>query len=145
LRGLRRKELRYPHLETRVEKLASGRASPWPSQAKRRLAAVLLALVLVAACGGGSLTVTPPPGSHYVVLSWTASTTPGVIGYNVYRGTTSGGPYSKLNSSPVTGTTYTDDTVQAGATYYYVGTAVASDGVTESAYSDQASATVPSS
>jgi hypothetical protein len=146
LRGLRRKELRYPHLEIRMEKLVSGRGSPWPLQAKPRLAALLLALVLVAACGGASLTVTPPPGSHYVVLSWTASTTPGVIGYNVYRGTTSGGPYStRLNSSPVTATTYTDDTVQAGATYYYVATAIASDGVTESVYSDQASATVPSS
>ena len=116
-------------------------------QAKARLAAVLVALAFAAACGGGaSQTVTPPPTSHYVVLSWAASATSGVIGYNMYRGTTSGGPYpTKLNSSPVTGTTYTDETVQAGETYYYVATAIASDGVTESAYSDEASATVPSS
>jgi hypothetical protein len=84
-------------------------------------------------------------GTHDVILSWTASTTPGVVGYNVYRGTTSGGPYpTQLNSTPINGTTYSDETVQAGQTYYYVVTAVASDDVTQSAYSNQTSATVPS-
>ena len=84
-------------------------------------------------------------GTHDVILSWTASTTPGVVGYDVYRGTTSGGPYpTELNSTPVNGTTYTDATVQAGQTYYYVVTAVASDDVTQSADSNQVSATVPS-
>jgi hypothetical protein len=82
-------------------------------------------------------------GMHDVILSWTASTTPSVVGYNVYRGTTSGGPYpTELNSSPINGTTYTDATAQAGQTYYYVVTAVASDDVTQSADSNQVSATV---
>ena len=84
-------------------------------------------------------------GTHDVILSWTASTTPGVVGYNVYRGTTSGGPYpTQLNSAPINGTTYTDETVQAGRTYYYVVTAVASNDVTQSANSNQVSAAVPS-
>jgi hypothetical protein len=84
-------------------------------------------------------------GTHDVILSWTASTTPGVIGYNVYRGTTLGGPYpTKLNSTPINGTTYPDETVQAGQTYYYVVTAVASNDVTQSANSAPASACVPS-
>jgi fibronectin type 3 domain-containing protein len=79
-----------------------------------------------------------------VILSWTASTTPGVVGYNVFRGATSGGPYpTELNSSPINGTTYCDATAQAGQTYYYVVTAVASNDVTQSADSNQASATVP--
>jgi hypothetical protein len=83
-------------------------------------------------------------GTHDVILSWTASTTPGVVGYNVFRGTTSGGPYpTELNSSPINGTTYCDSTVQAGQTYYYVITAVASNDVTQSADSNQVSATVP--
>jgi hypothetical protein len=127
---------------------AAGRSGRRRLRAKARLPVVLLALVFAAACGGGSgRTVTPPSSSsHYVVLSWTASTTPDVIGYNLYRGTTSGGPYpTKLNVSPVTGTSFTDNTVEAGQTYYYVATAVGSDGVTESAYSDETSATVPSS
>ena len=84
--------------------------------------------------------------SHDVILSWTASATSGVRGYNVYKGTSSGGENlsSPLNgSTPINGTTYTDESVAAGTTYYYVVTAVASDGVTQSADSNEAGATVP--
>jgi len=85
-------------------------------------------------------------GTHDVILSWTASPTSGVVGYNIYRGTILGGPYpTLLNATPVNGTTYTDATVQAGQTYYYVVTAVGSDGDTQSVDSNPASATVPSS
>ncbi len=42
-----------------------------------------------------------------------------VVGYYVYRSTTSGGPYTKLNSMPVTATSYADSTVVPGTTYYY--------------------------
>jgi hypothetical protein len=84
-------------------------------------------------------------GSHDVILSWTASATPGVMGYDVYRGTNSGGESSTpLNSTPINGTTYTDGNVTAGVTYYYVVTAVASDDVTQSANSNEVAATVPS-
>ncbi len=65
-----------------------------------------------------------------------------VVGYNIYRGTTSGGPYTKLNSSQVLLTTYTDSTVQSGLTYYYVTTAVDSGG-TESIYSNEVQAVIP--
>ncbi len=80
-------------------------------------------------------------GAHAAVLSWTASTSV-VAGYNVYRGFISGGPYSQVNSAPIAATTYTDATVKSGQTYYYVTTAVASDGK-ESGYSNQVQATVP--
>ncbi len=76
-----------------------------------------------------------------VGLAWTASTST-VIGYNVYRGTVTGGPYkSKLTSSPVSSTQFTDSGVQSGQTYYYVVTSVDSSNV-ESVYSGQASAKV---
>ena len=65
-----------------------------------------------------------------------------VAGYNVYRSQTSGGPYSKLDSSIVAADAYTDSSVQSGQTYYYVVTSVTSSGV-ESADSTQVSATVP--
>jgi len=78
---------------------------------------------------------------HRVTLSWTASKS--AEGYNVYRGTTSGGPYSKINSPLETGTSYSDTTVAAGDKYYYVTTAVGSDGQ-ESGYSSQVSVTIPS-
>jgi cellulose 1,4-beta-cellobiosidase len=79
--------------------------------------------------------------NHSVALTWTASTST-VIGYNTYSGTTSGGPYAKLTSAPEASTAYTDSTVQAGQTYYYVVTAVNSANE-ESAYSTQVSATIP--
>jgi fibronectin type 3 domain-containing protein len=80
--------------------------------------------------------------SHSVALSWSASTST-VNGYNVYRGTTSNGPYpTKLNSSLVTVIDYTDTTVASGVTYYYVVTSVNSSNV-ESVDSNQATAVVP--
>lgn len=78
---------------------------------------------------------------HSVALSWTASTST-VTGYNVYRSSQSGGPYTKLDSSLITGTTFTDSTVQAGQTYYYVTTSVDSSNI-ESAYSNEVSAVIP--
>jgi hypothetical protein len=81
-------------------------------------------------------------GTHVVDLTWHASTSV-VAGYNVYRGAVSGGPYTKLNSSSVSGTTYMDKSVQAGQEYYYVVTAIDSNN-DESAYSNQTSAVVPS-
>jgi hypothetical protein len=101
--------------------------------------------------GGSPQTVSlSGAGTHDVILSWTISA--GAVGYNVYRGTTSGGESTTpLNSSPEaavcasTTCTYTDATVVAGTTYYYTVTAVASNGVTQSAASSEVSATVPSS
>jgi hypothetical protein len=78
-------------------------------------------------------TGTPTP-IHSVSLSWTASASPDVIGYNIYRGTASAGPYSKINASLNAGTTYSDNSVADGQTYYYVSTAVNSNNQ-ESAYS----------
>jgi fibronectin type 3 domain-containing protein len=77
---------------------------------------------------------------HIVDLSWTASS--GAIGYNIYRGTVSGGPYTMINSSLDSTTAYTDSTVVSGTTYYYVATAVNSSSE-ESGYSNQATAVIP--
>jgi hypothetical protein len=82
-------------------------------------------------------------GTHDVTLSWTASSSSGVVGYNVYRGTASGGESSTpLTSSPVTATTFTDSNVTAGQIYYYVVTAVTSSD-SQSADSTETSVTVP--
>jgi hypothetical protein len=79
--------------------------------------------------------------SHAADLTWTASTSV-VVGYNVYRSTVSAGPFTKLTSSSVTATAYSDASVQAGLTYYYVVTAVNSSNV-ESAYSNEVTAVIP--
>jgi fibronectin type 3 domain-containing protein len=94
--------------------------------------------------GGVNFTASsiPPPVQHTVTLSWTASTSPNISGYNIYRATDSGGPYSKINTSLDAGTSYADKTVGSGGTYYYVTTAVNSSNA-ESGYSNQAEAQVP--
>jgi len=78
---------------------------------------------------------------HQVSLAWDASTSP-VVGYNVYRGVKSGGPYSKLNSALDPSTSYVDGSVASAQTYYYVTTAVDSGGM-ESGYSNQVKAVIP--
>src|SRR5215472_1306335 len=80
--------------------------------------------------------------NHTVALSWTASVTTTVTGYNVYRSTANGTGYAKIKSSLVSILTYTDSAVQNGTTYYYVTTAVDSTGA-ESGYSNQATAVIP--
>jgi fibronectin type 3 domain-containing protein len=79
--------------------------------------------------------------NHQVTLNWTASSST-VSGYNVYRGTTTGGPYTIVNSSLVAGTNYVDTTVTSGTTYYYVTTAVNSSNEASS-YSNEVQAIVP--
>jgi fibronectin type 3 domain-containing protein len=80
--------------------------------------------------------------AHSVTLNWNASTS-AVVGYNIYRTSQSGGPYTKLNSSLVRATNYTDTTVQAGRTYLYVVTATDDRGH-ESEFSNKIQAVVPS-
>ena len=87
-----------------------------------------------------SLSGTGTAPQHNVSLTWVASTST-VSGYHVYRGTQSGGPYTLINSGLVSGTTYTDSTVQSGTTYFYVVTAVDSSG-NESAFSNEVQAVV---
>jgi hypothetical protein len=81
------------------------------------------------------------PPQHGVDVSWSPSAS-GVIGYNVYRSSTSGGPYTKINLTLNGATTYTDSSVQAGQTYYYVATAVDASG-TESKYSNESATVIP--
>ena len=62
-------------------------------------------------------------GNTQVALDWNDNTEPDLAGYNVYRGTTQGGPYGQINASLVTVSSYTDTGVTNGTTYYYVATA----------------------
>jgi concanavalin A-like lectin/glucanase superfamily protein len=82
--------------------------------------------------------VLAPPGS--VTLNWNSSVSQ-VGGYNVYRSTVSGGPYTKL--STVNSLTFTDGTVAAGQTYFYVVTALSLNNI-ESVFSNEALAIIPS-
>jgi len=100
--------------------------------------ALVIQRVVNAWRSGNCLTST---GLHVVVLSWTASTSSGVIGYNVYRRGISGGRY-KVIASPDNVTSYVDTTVVSGQTYEYVVTA-RNSGRAESAYSSPVRAVIP--
>ncbi|HZP25872.1 MAG TPA: hypothetical protein VFB90_02380 [Dehalococcoidia bacterium] len=66
-----------------------------------------------------SLTATVTDNS--INLSWTASTSTFATGYNILRGTASGGPYSQIAQvTPRTTVTYSDTTAAVGTTYFYV-------------------------
>ena len=78
---------------------------------------------------------------YSVNLSWNPSTSQ-VVGYNVYRSTQSGGPYTMINPVLDPNTAYTDSTVVDGQTYYYATTAVNSQGE-ESGYSNLSEAVIP--
>src|SRR6516225_9573385 len=100
--------------------------------------------------GGGGITggsstggASPALAGHSVTVTWTASTSTGVTGYNVFRSQTTGGPYTQMNTNLIGGTSYVDSSVTAGQSYYYVVTAVGS-GSSQSSYSNETSASVPS-
>ncbi|MCH8920266.1 MAG: DNRLRE domain-containing protein [Chloroflexi bacterium] len=127
-------------------RLRSPPAAGESGQAKQRfvlaLAAVgltlglLLAAVSVYAIWTNTTSVTPnfdsdtldpgtgliafPSGSN-IVISWTASVDTYAAGYKVLRSTTSGGPYTEIDTvTPIGATIYTDTSVVVDTTYYYV-------------------------
>lgn len=83
------------------------------------------------------------PLAHSVDVTWAASTSTPLQGYNVYRSTVSGGPYTKLSPtlSPTT-LLFTDTTPLSGKQYFYVVTALNTSGV-ESSSSSEVAVTIP--
>ena len=88
--------------------------------------------------------IPPPPSpvqatpTNSIEITW--GEVASAAGYNIYRSTTSGFGYQKLNNTLITGTTYHDQDTVPGTTYYYVVTSVSAAGL-ESSYSEEASAT----
>lgn len=80
------------------------------------------------------------PGKRKITLNWTANVEPDLAGYNVYRASSAAGPFTKLNTSLVTGTTYTNSGLTSGSTWHYRITAVDTSN-NESAASATVSAT----
>ena len=56
-------------------------------------------------------------GSDTINLSWTAVS--GALGYNIYRSTEPNGTYTKINSAPITATSYSDTGLTPNTIYYY--------------------------
>jgi hypothetical protein len=134
--------------------------APMPVKAQQQATRALTITVGSSSSGGNqatqalTITVGPPQASqgftmtvlHSITLTWQA-VTPGagqfpIIGYNVFRSTMSGQPYSQVNTTPISGLQYIDGGLTSGSTYYYVITSVDSKG-NQSPASSQMSATVP--
>jgi len=81
---------------------------------------------------------------HSITVSWIAPSPVGGSGtvgsYNVYRSTSTVGPYTKLSATAATVLSYADTTGTTGTKYFYVITTVDSNGF-ESMNSGEASAT----
>jgi fibronectin type 3 domain-containing protein len=139
---------------------ATRRRLPGPRHALRRLRGMLIwcfALLVVAGCGGGSSSPSAPSsnvlpssvvpsapnsiqvstGDAQVQISWSAVT--GANSYNIYRSATAGEQGSKIAAS--SSTSYTDETVVNGSTYYYEVTA--DDAAGEGPASNQSSGATP--
>ncbi len=80
--------------------------------------------------------------TYKVTLDWADNLEADLAGYNVYRATVSGGPYTKINGALVTSSTYIDTPVDKTTIYHYTVTAVDTTG-NESVASTEASVTTP--
>jgi len=80
------------------------------------------------------------PGNNTVGLDWNDSSEPDLLGYNVLRATSPGGPFTQLNGAPVLVSQFTDNTADNGTTFFYRVVTVDTD-LNESAPSAEVSAT----
>ncbi len=76
-------------------------------------------------------------------LAWTSQTD--AESYNIYRTNTPHLGYVKINTMPVTGTSFTDNTISAGVSYYYAITAVGATGLESNRSRDADYSTFPTS
>jgi hypothetical protein len=103
--------------------------------------------VQVKGCGGHTskvnyTVVIQPAPVEVVNLSWTASTSGEIAGYNMYRGP-DGVNWEMINTGGlIASTLYSDSTVANDSTYYYAVTAVNTSGV-QSAKSAAIKAAIP--
>lgn len=67
-------------------------------------------------------------GKDYVSLNWSGISDPDIVGYNIYRKDSKSGIVEQLNDVPVAVTFFEDNDVEPNDTYYYVVTAVNTNG-----------------
>jgi fibronectin type 3 domain-containing protein/predicted small lipoprotein YifL len=72
--------------------------------------------------------ITVVPGIGRVFLTWNENKERDLAGYHVYRSLKAGGEQERITAKPLNRTTFSDETVRQGATYYYSITAVDANG-----------------
>ena len=115
-----------PYYHTSGDTLANDVTLPYSYDISRDgLGSISGMAIPIQACFTTAPSLTTTPGIFKVDLSWTSVT--GAISYRIYRSTQS--CYGQwFEQASTTGTTWTDNNVTAGTTYYYYVEAVASDG-----------------
>jgi hypothetical protein len=68
--------------------------------------------------------LTVVPGIGRIFLTWNENKERDLAGYYVYRSTRSGKGFKRLTNKPINRSTYSDETVTPGVSYYYAVTAV---------------------
>jgi hypothetical protein len=81
--------------------------------------------------------------SNGIALDWGDNSEPDLSGYEVYRATTAGGPYSKINDSRVAGSSYTDASVSVNTAYHYI--VKAADKINQLSLASNEASTTPGS
>ncbi len=72
--------------------------------------------------------LTVVPGVGRIFLTWNENKERDLAGYYVYRSTKSGKGFKRLTNKPINRSTYSDETVTPGVSYYYAVTAVDTSG-----------------
>jgi fibronectin type 3 domain-containing protein len=72
--------------------------------------------------------LTVVPGIGRIFLTWNENKERDLAGYYVYRSTRSGKGFKRLTNKPINRSTYSDETMTAGVSYYYAVTAVDASG-----------------
>ncbi len=68
--------------------------------------------------------ITVVPGVGRVFLTWSENKEKDIAGYYIYRSVKRGSGYKRLTDKPLKRTTFSDETVKSGTTYYYAISAV---------------------
>jgi len=98
--------------------------------------AVVVALIStdMPAADPTNVLVNNPGTGNSLNISWTPAVDIEITGVNIYRSTVSGSLGTKINSSPLAGTSYTDTGLTSGTTYYYTLRSAAHDPVASADY-----------
>lgn len=93
----------------------------------------------IGATGALAMVLNANGGANKVELSWAQNDYDTFAGYNIYRSESESSGFAKINTSIVTGGSYTDTDVKPGVTYYYYFKVVNTDGNEEAGVSNTAS------
>lgn len=93
--------------------------------------------------GAASAVTVVPAGSFRLQVSWAASSAGDLAGYEVQRAGSAAGPFSRI-AGPVGGTTFTNDGLPSGSTWYYRVVAIDDDGLRSAPSAPSAGTVAPS-